>query len=133
IMSKRSPEGPRALEADVAHRMVDPVLKSVVSRQGTGRRAILKRWTIFGKTGTAQKVDPVTHQFSHEKFVASFVCSGPARNPQVTVLVMVDEPAKGRSYYGGVVAAPAAAEILGKTLQYLKVPLDKPVEVAYDG
>ena len=132
IMSKRSPEGPRALDAEIARKMIDPVLKSVVSRQGTGRRAILKRWSSFGKTGTAQKVDPVTHQFSHEKFVASFVCSAPARNPQITVLVMVDEPGKGRSYYGGVVAAPAAAEILKKTLQYLKVPPDKPIEVAYD-
>jgi len=132
IAFRHSTEGRRVLGPDIARKMVDPVLRSVVSRQGTGRRAILKRWSSFGKTGTAQKVDPATRRFSHEKFVASFVCSGPVGNPQVTVLVMVDEPRKGPSYYGGVVAAPAAAEILKKTLQYLQVPPDKPVEVAYE-
>jgi len=130
VAARRLGEGNRVLDERVARKMIDPVLTSVVSREGTGRRAILKRWVSFGKTGTAQKVDPKTHRFSHSKFVASFLCSAPARDPEVTVLVMVDEPRKGASYYGGVVAAPAGAEILKKTLQYLKIPYDAPVKVA---
>ena len=59
---------------------------------------------------------------SHTKFVSSFLCYAPADFPVVTVLVLVDEPRKGPSFYGGRVAAPAAAEIVRRTLGYLGVP-----------
>jgi len=129
-MTRRADYGPRVLTPRTAARMIDPVMISVVSESGTGKAAILDRWTLFGKTGTAQKADPATHLYSHDNFISSFVCSGPASNPQVTVLVLVDQPDRKIGYYGGTVAAPAASEILDKTLEYLQVPPDKAMEVA---
>jgi cell division protein FtsI/penicillin-binding protein 2 len=98
-------------------------MRDVVLR-GTGTRANLPGYSVFGKTGTAQKLDSETGAYSPDKYVSSFLCGAPAENPRVVVLVVVDEPSTGGSHYGGTVAAPAAAEILRQTLAYLRVPSD---------
>ncbi|MDE3026615.1 MAG: penicillin-binding protein 2, partial [Acidobacteriota bacterium] len=59
-------------------------------------------------------------------YVATFIGMVPARDPRVVVLVTVDDP-RG-AYYGGVVAAPAFAQIATFDLQYLEVPPDQPVK-----
>ena len=76
-----------------------------------------------GKTGTAQKPGP--NGYIPGKYVATFVGMVPAKNPQLVVMVSVDEPKK--AIYGGVVAAPAFAQIAAFDLQYLEVPPDIPV------
>ena len=96
-------------------------MRDVVLR-GTGTRANLPGYSVFGKTGTAQKLDPQTGTYSADKYVSSFLCGAPAAAPRVIVLVVVDEPTTSGSHYGGTVAAPAAAEILRQTLSYLRVP-----------
>jgi cell division protein FtsI/penicillin-binding protein 2 len=78
---------------------------------------------IAGKTGTAAKPEP-TGGYSTSRYVASFVGYVPAGDPRLVVLVTVDEP-KG-TIWGGVVAAPAFAEIAQFALQYLEVPPDAP-------
>ena len=98
-------------------------LASVVSR-GTGRKAAIAGYEVFGKTGTAQKLDPETGLYSREKHVSSFVCGAPVDDPQVLVMISVDEPSVSLNgeHFGGSVAAPAAGELLRKTLARLKVP-----------
>ena len=96
-----------------------------VVRRGTGTHAQLAGYTVFGKTGTAQKLDPVTGSYSQTKYVGSFLCGAPAANPRVLVLVVVDEPTTNGMHYGGTVAAPAAAAILRQTLGHLHVPPDE--------
>jgi cell division protein FtsI (penicillin-binding protein 3) len=98
-------------------------MRDVVLR-GTGTRANLPGYSVFGKTGTAQKLDPATGTYSADKYVSSFLCGAPAAAPRVLVLVVVDEPTTSGTHYGGTVAAPAAAEILRQTLGYLRVPRD---------
>jgi cell division protein FtsI (penicillin-binding protein 3) len=100
-----------------------------VVRRGTGMRARLPGYSVFGKTGTAQKLDPETGSYSAEKYVSSFLCGAPAIAPRVLVLVVVDEPSGGGSHFGGTVAAPAAAEILRQTLAYLRVPQHESADV----
>ena len=95
-----------------------------VVRRGTGQRAQIAGYTVFGKTGTAQKLDPETGGYSATKYVGSFLCGAPAADPRVLVLVVVDEPTTNGSHYGGTVAAPAAAEILRQTLIHLRVAAD---------
>ena len=102
---------------DVANWVTSVPLVQVVER-GTGRRAALEEFQVFGKSGTAQKFDPETGQYSHSKHVCSFVCGAPAEDPQLLVLVTVDEPSVGGPHFGGTVAAPAAAEILRRALLY---------------
>ena len=86
-----------------------------VVEEGTGRKAALPGVQVAGKTGTAQKIDPLTRAYSRENYVASFGGFGPAEDPEVTVLVVLDEP-RG-SIYGGVAAAPAFRRILGAALR----------------
>jgi len=68
--------------------------------------------SVFGKTGTAQKLDPVTGTYSDTAWVLSFVCGAPAEDPTVIVLLMVDEPTAPGIHYGGTIAAPVASRIL---------------------
>ena len=109
------------VQAEIAEWLTENVLTEVIKR-GTGRKAVVKTYQIFGKTGTAQKLDPATGLYSKSLNLSSFVCGGPADRPQALVLVTVDQPSKGGDGFGGTVAAPAAAKILEKTLQQLRVP-----------
>src|SRR2546428_12106224 len=96
------------------------MLKGVVSDVGTAAGAEIPGYTVAGKTGTAQKPGP--HGYEPGKYVATFVGMVPASNPRLIVLVSVDEPT--RAIFGGVVAAPAFAQIASFGLQYLEVPPD---------
>lgn len=108
------------VSADVAEWLIQGPLVQVVER-GTGREAQIEGYRVFGKTGTAQKTDPETGEISSGRYVSSFLCGAPAANPRVLVLVVVDEPSEGGSYYGGQVAAPYAAAILKETLRLMEV------------
>lgn len=101
---------------------VTTILERVVSKEGTGLRAAIYGFSVAGKTGTAQKVDPETRHYSRDKFVSSFVGFAPADQPRLVILVVVDEP-QGRTY-GGVVAAPVFREVGTWALNYLKVNPD---------
>jgi cell division protein FtsI (penicillin-binding protein 3) len=108
----------RVISGETAAR-VTRMLESVTSDGGTGSNAAVDGFRVAGKTGTAQKADPVTHGYSGTKRTASFIGFIPADKPRLTILVVVDEPKT--SPYGGVVAAPAFREIAVKSLAYLKV------------
>jgi cell division protein FtsI/penicillin-binding protein 2 len=73
--------------------------------------------SLFGKTGTAQKLDPETGLYSDHAWVVSFLCGAPAESPRALVLVMVDEPTAKGVHYGGTVAAPCASAILRYAMQ----------------
>ncbi len=108
--------------------VVEEAMVDVIQR-GTGTKAKLDDYSLFGKTGTSQKMDP-NGQYSHTRHISSFVCGAPVHNPRLVVIVTVDEPTQGGSDYGGMVAAPAAAEIVSDLLQYMQVPSDRPVQTA---
>jgi cell division protein FtsI (penicillin-binding protein 3) len=98
------------------------MMEGVVLR-GTGRKALLEGYTTAGKTGTAQKVDPVTHTYSHTKYVTSFAGFAPVNNPAVVVVVILDSPVT-HGHEGGMVAAPLFQTIAQQVLEYLHVPHD---------
>ncbi|MDF2874894.1 MAG: spoVD 1 [Sporomusa sp.] len=114
----------RGFQPDVIRQVLDPattkqvkeILESVVS-QGSGRNAYIEGFKIAGKTGTAQKVG--AGGYLPDKYVASFVGFAPADNPQVAMLVIIDEPVG--LYYGGQIAAPVFGAVMKDVLQYLKV------------
>ena len=119
----------QTVPSDVARWVVEEPMVAVVAR-GTGRNAQLPGYSVFGKTGTAQKIDPATGKYSEELHTSSFLCGAPATDPRVLVLVVVDEPQSDANHYGGTIAAPAAAWILNRTLLYLGVPPDQDVRSA---
>ena len=96
------------------------MLEGVLGPGGTASGAAIKGYELAGKTGTAQKPDPVTGGYSPDKYVASFVGFAPASHPKLLVTVMVDEP-QGE-IYGGLIAAPAFKEITSFALNYLRIP-----------
>lgn len=88
-----------------------------VLENGTGKLARLTDFTAGGKTGTGQKLEP-NGSYSHDKFMASFIGFAPAEDPQLAVVVVIDEP-RG-NYFGGVVAAPVFKNVCSDALRYLK-------------
>jgi len=91
-----------------------------VVKEGTGKKAALERWQVFGKTGTANIAKPDSKGYSERAYVASFVGGAPAQNPAVVVLVSIRKPNIRKAYTGGTVAAPVVGRILEKTLNYLE-------------
>jgi len=92
---------------------------------GTGKQAQLNGYSSGGKTGTAQKIDPVTRTYSKTMHVASFTGIAPINSPVIAVAVVLDDPKGGGvSYYGGAASAPVFAQIAQGTLEYLGVPHD---------
>lgn len=89
---------------------------------GTGTKARLIGYSSAGKTGTAQKVDPATHAYSHTKYVASFAGFAPINNPSVTIAVVLDS-AVGL-HQGGQVSAPVFTRIAQQVLEYMHTPHD---------
>jgi cell division protein FtsI (penicillin-binding protein 3) len=103
--------GTQLLDPEITNWLVQSPMHQVVER-GTGKSARIPGLSIFGKTGTAQKLDPQTGTYSDTAWVVSFLCGAPAENPSVIVLLMVDEATTPGTHYGGTVAAPTAARIL---------------------
>jgi len=119
VRARRGPDGAwRDVPAPAARRVLSPevarsmrgLLAAVVSPDGTGRRAGLADVEVAGKTGTAQKLDPETGTYSHDRFVSSFVGMAPAEEPRLVVVSVLDEP-RGEANGGGDVAAPLFARV----------------------
>jgi len=108
------------VKPEVAKWIVADALAAVVN-EGTGKRAKLDKWQVFGKTGTANIALEGRRGFSKDHYVASFMAGAPAEDPRIVVLVSVRKPNKrlGKGYTGGVVSSPAVRNILEKTLTYL--------------
>ncbi|PID38483.1 MAG: penicillin-binding protein [Proteobacteria bacterium] len=117
------PKGRRVISPSLAKRM-RYLLGGVTERGGTAEEAALERYTVAGKTGTAQKVDRVTGTYAEDKWLSSFVALTPASKPRLAIAIVVDEPS-GEEHYGGKVAGPAFRRIAQKALRYLGVRPDK--------
>ena len=117
IYYPRDPESPYQI---VSNKVVEAVVKMMVDvtedPKGTGRRVRIPGFHIAGKTGTAQKVDPKTGRYGYRMRIASFGGFFPAEDPQAVIIVMVDEPKKGK--YGGEVAGPVWKAIAEELVAY---------------
>jgi len=96
------------------------MMVTVTEPGGTAPRAQVPGYLVAGKTGTAQKVKDGRYSAAR---IGSFVGFVPAEDPVLAIVVTVDEPSKG-SRYGGIVAAPAFAEVAASALRYLGVAPD---------
>ena len=116
----RSVAGTRVLSKTVSAQLMAMLQAVVSSEGGTGTEAAVPGYTVAGKTGTAAK--PERGHYSTSRYVASFVGVVPAKDPRLVVLVAIDEPRV--AIWGGVVAAPAFAEIARNGLAELEIPPD---------
>jgi len=104
------------------------ILGKVVEGDGTGAQARIQGFLVGGKTGTAQKVEVGTGRYSPTKRVSSFIGFLPLQDPELLILVVIDEP-QGE-VYGGVVAAPAFSRIAVKTAYYLGITPTESIRTA---
>jgi cell division protein FtsI (penicillin-binding protein 3) len=126
ITKSFSPSSRQRVISPETARIVAKMMEGVVAEDGTAAKAAVDGYKVAGKTGTAQKADPVTKGYSHDKRTASFVGFVPADNPRMTIVIIVDEPKT--SPYGGIVAAPAFSAIARQALCYLRVAPTEPLK-----
>ncbi len=119
------PDGAHRVITEMTSAKMRSMMQGIVVT-GTGKNAALNGYSAGGKTGTAQKVDPVTHTYSHTKLVASFAGFAPVSNPAISVAVIMDTPqGTDLQRYGGAASAPVFAQVAQQVLEYLGVPHDQ--------
>jgi cell division protein FtsI (penicillin-binding protein 3) len=115
----------RAITPNAAH-IMNELLRNVVSApDGTGQLAQVADFTVAGKTGTAQMVNPITGGYYQSRLVASFVGFVPAKDPRLVILVVLYDVPHG--HFGGLFAAPAFSAIAANALRDLEVAPERPI------
>jgi len=114
------------IKPEVANWIVNDVLVGVVNERsngGTGWRAKLDNWQVFGKTGTSNIAKVGERGYEANSNIASFVAGAPVKDPAIVVLVSVRRPngRLGKGDSGGSVASPVAGRIIEKILNYIGV------------
>jgi cell division protein FtsI (penicillin-binding protein 3) len=120
------PDGAHRVIKELTAAKMRAMMQGIVV-EGTGKAAQLNGYSSAGKTGTAQKIDPATHTYSHTKLVASFAGFAPVSSPAISVTVVIDTPTVG-SLYGAAVSAPVFHDVAQQVLEYLGVPHDQPLK-----
>lgn len=110
------PSGRRVMSEKVAAQVREMLVQVV--ENGTGKRAGMAIYSSAGKTGTVHLVGEEGYQDSRYK--AIFAGMAPADNPRIVSVITVDDP-QGDEYYGGEVAAPIFARVMGDALRLLNV------------
>jgi cell division protein FtsI (penicillin-binding protein 3) len=117
-----TPTYQQAVPASAA-RLTRDLLRHVVT-EGTGKKALSDKYQIWGKTGTAQVPLKGGGGYKEGAFTASFVCGAPLDEPRIIVMCTVHEPDRSIGHFGGTVSAPAAKNVVERTLTYLGIPSD---------
>src|SRR6516165_5540507 len=120
IISSVSPVVLRQVISPETAKQIGDALRGVVSDQGTAAAAAVPGFTIAGKTGTAQKVNP-HGGYDHGKYVVSFLGYLPADHPEFVGLVVLDDAhtATPELNYGGKVAGPIFSRVAERAAHYL--------------
>jgi len=104
------PEVKRQVISATTAATVTSYMEEVVKR-GTGANAYVAGYHVAGKTGTSEK----TGITDTKAYIASFAGFAPADDPEITVVIVIDNP-KGARYSGGDIAAPVAGEVFSRIL-----------------
>ena len=109
---------PRRVVSNKTAQQLTAMLQQVVTR-GTAKAAHIDGYSVAGKTGTARKVAPGGKGYMDGAYIATFAGFVPAENPQLSAIVVLDEPTP---IYGGLTSAPTFAEIARYGLRLFKIP-----------
>ena len=112
VVYKTTPTGKRQVISEKTASTVADMMEQVVSI-GTGKNAYVAGYHVAGKTGTSEKIG------IEGAYIASFAGFAPADNPEISILIAIDEPTG--EHGGGAVAAPIAGMLLEKIMTYLNV------------
>jgi cell division protein FtsI (penicillin-binding protein 3) len=108
----------RPISTKTAEALIE-IMRGAVLDGSTGTLGAVPGYDVAGKTGTAQKIDPLTGSYSLTQTVSSFVGFLPADDPKLAILVVVDEPQTEQ--WGGTVAAPVFQRIAAQAVRHLGI------------
>ncbi len=114
VVKNVEPQIKRQVISEETSAQMCEMLEEVVAANGGGN-AYVKGYRIGGKSGTAQKGNDTVNQ----RYISSFCTFAPVNDPEIAVLIVVDEPNVSNGYYGSVVAGPACASLMADALPYL--------------
>ena len=103
--------------------LMTTALRRVATPDGTAPKAAVDGYDVAGKTGTAQKIEGGQYV---RKYYSSFIGYLPAADPEISILVSLDDPS-GAAYYGGTVSGPVFQRVASKVVEYLGLPPTKPL------
>lgn len=128
-ISDKLPDGSHRVITELTAAKMRAMMQGIVL-EGTGKTTRLNGYSSAGKTGTAEKIDPATHTYSHTKLVASFAGFAPVNDPAVAIAVVIDTPTAGSEnmHYGATTSGPVFQEVAQQILEYLGVPHDQPLK-----
>jgi len=130
-LDPRPTEEPRRVVSETTAGQMTEMMTNVVD-QGTGEAAAVEGYPVAGKTGTARKPQPgggYEDEAGNYRYVATFAGFVPANDPQLSIVVVIDEPAG--DYSGGGVAAPVFSQLAASVLQAYRIP--PPAAIAAGG
>lgn len=113
-------DGQRVMSAETA-REVRKMMQRVVTK-GTGKKANVDNYSVAGKTGTVHK--SVAGVYAEDRYSSIFAGMVPADNPELVMVVMIDEPRNGE-YFGGDVAAPVFSQVMSSAMRLLDIAPDR--------
>lgn len=116
-VSKTEPTVKRQVISEDTARTVRGMMESVVSN-GTGKNAYVAGYHVGGKTGTGEKLGEF-EEGGKKKYIVSFSAIAPVDDPQIVVLVVIDEPDEDLG--GGVLCAPIAASVIEQAMKSMNV------------
>jgi len=115
-----APKGQRVFSKDTAEK-VALMLEAAASDKGTGPKAQVDQYRVGGKTGTAHKVE--NGRYQDDSYMSIFAGFAPISDPEIVLVVSVNDP-KGIDYYGGLVAAPVFSAVMNGALRFRDVVPD---------
>jgi len=121
ILSRPNPSVSQPVISRQSSDQIVSMMKSVVMKGGTAETAYMDNYQVFGKTGTAQKIDPLTGRYAGGGYISSFVggIEDATGRPVLTMMVTIDDPHP--SYYASIVACPAFKRIIQKTVNIMDI------------
>jgi cell division protein FtsI (penicillin-binding protein 3) len=120
LAGENTADGVRVMTAETA-REVRKMMRRVVSEAGTGRHAQVPNYSVAGKTGTVHKF--IAGGYAVDRYQSIFAGMAPAAEPEVVMVVMIDEPRNGK-HFGGDVAAPVFSTVMAGAMRLLDVTPD---------
>ena len=113
--------GQRVMSVETS-RAVRKMMQRVISDKGTGKRAKVANYSVAGKTGTVHKF--TAGGYAEDRYLSIFAGMVPADEPELVMVVMIDEPRNGE-HYGGLVAAPVFSQVMTGAMRLLDIAPDR--------
>lgn len=119
VVYEREPEAVRQVISEATSETVRGLLETVTT-EGSGKSARVPGYRIGGKTGTSEKLDDLGPDGTVDKYVLSFLGFAPADDPEIVILLLMDNPATDNPF-GSVIAAPVVGAMLSDILPYMGI------------